>query len=196
MKKLLSIAAFAALTLSAANAASTVTANGVDNTINVGLDVTAFTLVSLLPISDSSATKGDLTFIGADIDLGDFLPSQLAAYSGDIFPFYVLTNYAGNINVTLTTDSGVAELTHDTYSSATIPVEYGITEQGGPEHNDINVQAGEEITIAAFDAASPGTLDGQTALTSTFNVKPKAPVNTNQLAGHYSQTLNVTVTAS
>ena len=176
MKKLLSIAAVAALFSTGAMANN--------NQITINGTISPSAVVGFADVSGENL--GTDKFIDATVDLGThevdvFNADALTASSQDI---YVKTNVAsGSVTMAITSDSAdKTTLVNAADSGVTIPVVYKIgTTALTPDGSD-------SATIAT--AAN----DGSTAIADKFTVTPSAA--TDQLAGTYGATLTVTISAS
>lgn len=193
MKKLFSHVAIAALALSVANATPSIT-DGAANTIKTKLEVKAVTTVGLRAIVDADINNQN-KFVGAMIDLGKLSPNEVKTFASAKLPFYIRSNIAsGDVKISVKSASGIAELTHETNAEAKIPVIYKIhTIDGADEMLDMSNDT-DELVIA--HSTTPN-LDGLTALDSDFIIQADTnKITNNSLAGHYSQELAVTITAS
>ena len=173
MKKLLSIAAVAALLSTGAMA---------DDTITITGEVLPSAVVGFADVSGETLTGTD-KFVDASIDLGShevdvFNGAATTASSRSIF---VKTNVATGHPVTMKIVSENADNLVDAVSGATIPVVYAIG-----------------ATTLATDGSNSATLAttanaGSTAIADNFTITPTAA--NDQLAGTYGSTLAVTIIA-
>jgi len=171
MKKLLSIAAVAALLSIGAIA---------DNTIDVSGEVLPSAVVGFADVSGE--TLGTDKFIDATINLGSHEVDAFntdAATSKDIF---VKTNIATGNTVTMAITSNNGDTLKDEVSGATIPVTYTVGN-----------------TALATDGTNPVTLAnaanaGSQAITDKFTIATNAADD--QLAGTYGATLTVEIIAN
>ena len=171
MKKLLSIAAVAALLSTGAIA---------DNTIGVSGTVLPSAVVAF---SDASAQAlGTDKFVDGTIDIGT---NEIGAFSAIDTPVFVRTNVAAGNTVTMSisdaTNSG--NLAETSGSGASIPMAYAF----GTTGSEAAIALGTAFTVATGANAGSATVG---------NFKATPTVADDQLAGDYSTTLTVAIVAN
>ena len=182
MKKLLSLAAIAALTLGTAQANTiTITPDSNDvQQITAQGTINAVAIVGGAPID---LAEGGTKFKGLDIDFGTSDPAAIMTEWQTDVPLYVKTNTFGAVTMNL---SEYTDLVADTNPDAKIPLEYTF-----------------DGVVMAVDGSVEYTLNegamnnGQTPIDHVFHVGvPSDYSDYNSFADHYTNSVTVAITAN